>query len=333
MKKDENLQTAYNALRHWKLGIGNVQFISLCENITYRVESTKGEAFVLRLHRPGYHNLQRLKSELCWADALCTVGINAPIAIPTREGNLHALINSEEEHYASLLKWVEGPTLGHTMEERNDAQYSKESYEQLGEIMASLHLHASSWRIPGGFDRHAFDSEGFAGSSPVWGRFWEYHYLTNEEEKIFSSIRDQIRLILNNIPKRPDNYSLIHSDIHPYNVIVSGSKLHLIDFDDSGFGWHQYDFAFTSRGGKPALLEPLLRGYRRIRDLSDDQMEYIPFLVFVRELAELGWVSDRPEHDDDVRPEKQIAQIIESSEEILNTYTSKIDEEVSFYNP
>ena len=36
---------------------------------------------------------------------------------------------------------------------------------------------------------------------------------------------------------------MIHADLHPGNVVISGDRLHVIDFDDAGFGWHAYDLA------------------------------------------------------------------------------------------
>ena len=43
-------------------------------------------------------------------------------------------------------------------------------------------------------------------------------------------------------------YSLIHADMHPGNILVDGDRLTVIDFDDTGFGWHQYDIATALTG-------------------------------------------------------------------------------------
>ena len=43
--------------------------------------------------------------------------------------------------------------------------------------------------------------------------------------------------------RTPSGYSVIHADMHPGNIVVDGDRLTVIDFDDAGFGWHQYDIA------------------------------------------------------------------------------------------
>ena len=43
--------------------------------------------------------------------------------------------------------------------------------------------------------------------------------------------------------KSADRYGLVHGDMLPENLFYDGSELRLIDWDDTGFGWHLYDFA------------------------------------------------------------------------------------------
>ena len=45
-----------------------MRLLSLSENATYLVEA--GEPMVLRVHRPGYHSLAAIHSELAWMTAL-----------------------------------------------------------------------------------------------------------------------------------------------------------------------------------------------------------------------------------------------------------------------
>ena len=39
----------------------------------------------------------------------------------------------------------------------------------------------------------------------------------------------------------PDRFGLIHADMRLANLLVSGADLHVIDFDDCGFGWFIFD--------------------------------------------------------------------------------------------
>ena len=87
-------------------------------------------------------------------------------------------------------------------------------------------------------------------------------------------------------------YSLIRSDLHFGNVLVDGDRLAVIDFDDCGFGWHQYELAVVLAGHPPERFDvnfaSLLRGYRRVRAFPDEDAALVPMFVVVRALAWLG---------------------------------------------
>ena len=92
------------------------------------------------------------------------------------------------------------------------------------------------------------------------------------------------------------------ADLHPHNLLVNGDQLHVIDFDDSGFGWHQYEIAVALDAyRKPPHFEvardALIAGYRSERPLSDAAIELLPMFLLIRSLALLGWLHERPEHN------------------------------------
>jgi Ser/Thr protein kinase RdoA (MazF antagonist) len=98
------------------------------------------------------------------------------------------------------------------------------------------------------------------------------------------------------------SYSMIHADLHPRNVLECGDQLHVIDFDDAGFGWHQYDIAVAlfdhvMNPDFEAIHDALIAGYRSQRPVSDEALELLPLFLLIRALASLGWLNDRPEVD------------------------------------
>ena len=68
---------AETALPHWGLQPERMELVSRSENIVFRLETPNG-AHALRLHRPGYHTLAELESELQWTRALNAAGVQAP---------------------------------------------------------------------------------------------------------------------------------------------------------------------------------------------------------------------------------------------------------------
>ena len=49
---------------------GTATLINLSENHTFRIDTARGERFVLRVHRVGYHTAAAIRSELEWLDRL-----------------------------------------------------------------------------------------------------------------------------------------------------------------------------------------------------------------------------------------------------------------------
>ena len=112
--------------------------------------------------------------------------------------------------------------------------------------------------------------------------------------------RDAIGAVLARYGADARTYSLIHADLHFGNVLVDGDRLAVIDFDDCGFGWHQYELAVVLFGHPAerfdAHFESLLRGYRRGASLPGPGCGAGADVVVVRALALLGWIEQRPEH-------------------------------------
>ena len=79
------------------------------------------------------------------------------------------------------------------------------------------------------------------------------------------------------------------------NLLVNDSGLWLIDFDDCGFGWFLYDFAagisfFEESPEIPALRDAWVKGYRKIRPMSDDEEREIDSFIMLRRMALLAWI-------------------------------------------
>ena len=163
-----------------------------------------------------------------------------------------------------------------------------------------MHNQASAWRPPPGFRRHALDADGLMGDAPHWGPFWEHQSLSAGERELLLDVRERMHERLTRLSRDPSVYSLIHADMHPGNILVDGDRLTVIDFDDAGFGWHQYDIAvvLTYWQTKPNAAEierAFLDGYRAVRPLPDDAPTAIPMFRLIRWMASIGWFHQRPE--------------------------------------
>ena len=119
------------------------------------------------------------------------------------------------------------------------------------------------------------------------------------------SLRGHLYKKINNYEKRnPDKLSLIHADLHFGNMIWNKGVVQPIDFDDCGYGLELYDIAvtlaqssnyFKKVGLKETRLskEALLRGYSVYKELTDVDIDILPYFVAARELAMIGWLYER----------------------------------------
>ena len=137
------------------------------------------------------------------------------------------------------------------------------------------------------------------GMSPLWGAFWVTPYLHEQDRMKLLHLKDVYFQVLDDLPKSPDCYTLIHADLHPWNVLIHDDQLSVIDFDDAGFGWHAFDIAVAlashhDRVDYEHVLTHFLDGYREIRTITWP-VEWIELFFYVRCLAHIGWISARPD--------------------------------------
>ena len=221
--------------------------MSLSENVTYRVVDRRdGMAYALRLHRPWYHTLDELISERDWIRALADAGIAVQAPMRTRDGQEYASVTIQatgERRFAGLARWTTGRVLAEVLRETADTRTAERHFEQLGAVTASLHPQAAAWQPPAGFTRRALDDDGFMGSTPHWGPFWDHQGLSAAERRLMLDTRARLHGALARLERQPAIYSMIYADMHPGNVLVDGDRLTVIDFDDAAWGWHAYDMS------------------------------------------------------------------------------------------
>ena len=295
---------AEQSLPYWGLKPDAIELVSRSENTVFRLDMPDGRRYALRIHRPGYHTLPELESELLWTQALNDAGIRVPVGVRTLEGPGYATIptpDGESSRAVGLVNWLEGELLSSVIEAEQDESTIIEHFRQIGRVLAAMNNQASNWTPPSGFTRHSFDVPGYVGESPFWGRFWDIPPLTSAQREILSSARESIREILTEYGKDRGTYSMIHADLHTYNILIDPlGNLQVFDFDDAGFGWHQYDLAVVLFGLEDlpyfdAITDALVTGYRPVRPFSDEALSLLPLFLLIRRLVLISWQWERPE--------------------------------------
>ena len=301
------MPAALEALKAFPIQLEDIQPICHSENVTFRVIPRDSQThYALRLHRPGYNSLAELNSERQWTRALKEAGLAVPEPLTTLKGDhfypvdIHA---TGERRLSGMTTWLAGIPLNEYLPECTELKARERIYRQIGAMAAKSHNQSTSWREPPGFQRRRLDAEGLVGENPHWGRFWEHAALTRSESRLLQQTRQQVYILLGHHGMEPSTFSLIHADLNPDNIVYENGNLAMIDFDDAAYGWHMYDIAsalFEERNHPDfaSLRASLFDGYQKHRPLGEREIRTLDLFLLIRGLALIGWLHQRPEHDE-----------------------------------
>ncbi|MFL6601195.1 MAG: phosphotransferase enzyme family protein [Steroidobacteraceae bacterium] len=286
----------------WPLIPTLIQPIKVRENAVFAAHLQDGGKVVLRVHRCGYHSDAALHSERTWMQALADHGIDVPRHVLSKTGmpfeSTH-IEGFEGKRQIDVFHWIQGEQLG-SVEGGFAASAGciGDIYRQIGRLAARVHNQSCAWSAPANFKRHAWDAAGLVGENPWWGRFWELDALSGPQRALFLRLKQTLWEDLNEFGITADRYSVIHADLVPENILVDGTHLQVIDFDDAGFGWHLFELAtplyFIRR--EPVYQEArdaLIEGYRQVRPLPEAHLARLPMFLAARGSTYLGWVHTR----------------------------------------
>lgn len=284
---------AQRAAQAWGGSAHAPRLLSHRENAVFEVTLPTGRA-ALRLHRPGYRSDAQIRSELDWCRALAARGFPAPEPVAMQAGG--DLLDLGDGQRASVIGWMDGAPIGSGTDRLENGDL--ETYFALGALLARLHA-ATNEIGPKRFDRPSWGIDGLTGEQPLWGRYWEMPLLTEAQRKLVITARDVARDRLRDYRAGGAEVTLIHTDALRENVFRrSDGSLALIDFDDSGFGFVMYDLAASVTQVVDDPLYPrvcgaIVRGYRSVRPLRDEDVAMFDIFAMLRAFSALGWTMPR----------------------------------------
>lgn len=319
-------ELATRALERWGLEGASVDLLKHRENTVFKISTEEGDRYVMRVHRDDYHSDAALLSELRWLEALRGAGVATTEAVRCLDDAWFARVRTPGlpgGRQVDLLAWVPGKAIGSIEEGVSLGETEMVTvYRQAGEQAARIHNVGESWPRPEGFERLRWDEQGFYGENgSVCGCYRHLASLTGAQRALLDRARDVCDVALGQFGKGPDRYGLVHGDFLPENLFWDGTTVRLIDWDDTGYGWHIYDFAtaMIPHLGKPGFdvaLGAMVDGYRGQRELPDEHLAMLPVLVMARALSYVGWVHTRGAIARDLEP-FAVAAACQVAEELL----------------
>ena len=291
---------ANESLDLWDLPMGaTARLINVSENATYLVEAAGDFKSVLRLHRENYHTRNAISCEHAWSKALNEEGgVRTPGILAGRDGS--TIQTSRVKglpglRHMAMFEFVEG-------HEPDESAELVAPFTELGEIAARTHNHSVSWRRPVNFERLVWDLDTVFGPQATWGDWRGAPGVTDEIRAILERLQSVVIQRLTSFGKAPERFGLIHADMRLANLIICNGATRLIDFDDCGLGWLMYDFAagisfMEDHPQVPVLKDAWVGGYRKVRQMTDEDVAEIDTFIMMRRLALLAWIGSHIEVD------------------------------------
>lgn len=278
----------------------DVKLLKYSENVIFKITFKEAFPVVLRIHRPGYHNIEELEGEILWMDEIHRdTDVELPVVYRGRDGRFLQKMTtfSGEEVYVSVISFLEGSPLG----ELKDDELIK-GLESLGEITAKLHMQSINRDKSVVIKRFYWDINNLFGDNNdgIWGSWRDYKALTKEQYRILEKCTSVMKDKLNHYGRSNEKFGLIHADLHFYNVINNNGVNQIIDFDDSGYGFYMYDMGcalVTYSRNLTELEKAWVRGYEKVRKLSDEDKKLIPMFVLLRRITRLAWLATHSDSD------------------------------------
>lgn len=260
-------QVALAALGDFDLPVERVRLVDHAFNTTFRVDTTDGRTFALRVNVHSQKDDAELDAELAWIAALARdTDISVPAPQPTRSGALRTSARfelTEASLPVVLMSWLPGPDLG---------DGTPASLRALGRLTARLHAHAERWTLPAG-TRLASAADVLFGQPNRLAV--DHRALTDAGREVFEQTHRVTQAAYDELTSASRPHPL-HADLHGGNLKWYRRRLAVFDFDDSAIGVPAQDLGITAyyQGTAGELLDALLAGYvdeRPLPAFTDDQ--------------------------------------------------------------
>ena len=226
---------------------------------------------MLKIHEPGDASLAEIRSEMQWLAALVEeTDLLVPRPVPTLDGQWVTEVGADgldQPHPCRLMRWVPGRMFGRGLRLVH--------FSRLGELVAALHNHSSTFHPPEGFQRRRWDVATLRERLALIDGAAREGLLPAEQFDVFCRAAQAGEAMMRDLDGQPGAFGLIHGDLGYSNNLFHGGRAGAIDFEMCGFGYYLCDLAELLWGVQhvrhfPQIWEALFAGYRRVRPFPQD---------------------------------------------------------------
>ena len=253
---------------------------------------------MLRLHqRPVEAALQR--GEMDWLRFLSEYGLAVPRPlVASHDAGLPPLLHDQTRVAFALFAYVEGAAV-------DQADLIEHQAQQIGALLAQMHLAAQAYAPSGDALRPRLDADGLFGEAGLYALDEAALALFQPQHgEIMQATAAQIAGLMRELGTGPERFGMIHADLLLKNVIFTADAnqpARPVDFEYCGPGYFVSDLAplfwqLKTDTRYLALANAVLEGYARLRPLSSVELGLIEPFIAARHLASLRWLALNRQH-------------------------------------
>ncbi len=282
---------AHKALEHYDIDVKRVSLLSPEVNTTFRVDTSDGKRYALRINLPGDRTLRQIRSELWWLEALrrdTDLTLSDPLR--TREGELIVAVESPgvpEARHCNLFHWIDGRHI-------HRKPYPAALYK-LGAIMAKLHHHSETFVPPEGFMDDRLDKVWKFGTLDDVRSDEVRELFTPERRALLNEATEKMQAAIDKLYADPAGLRFLHADMHLWNVKLHRGQISVFDFGDCLWGYPVQDvgislFYLQGYPNYAELRKALIDGYVSVRPSPEQYAGEIDAFVSARQVDLISWV-------------------------------------------
>lgn len=278
------------ALEQYALDIVRHEHVRTSENIVLKLWTAAGRPCALRIRKtPGPGSAEVLSELVVLHEFSARTGTIVPAPLPARDGRLFCTVAVADEIYLCVIfNWVPGVHVAAD-------QITPAQMAAMARAVAQLHDFSATFRPPADFVRPAYGDEWFFGPN-TWSADSDFvALLPPDAATCLQKANAVIHNRLENFPRTPDTFGLIHYDLHPGNFLFQENAAHLIDFDECGFGWYLFDlahtlFEFIENPRFPEFRDLALAEYAAVRSGTPVRESDLQLFLALQGIAYLNWL-------------------------------------------
>jgi Ser/Thr protein kinase RdoA (MazF antagonist) len=187
----------------------------------------------------------------------------------------------------SLLHWVEGRSASGPLSEDEAAR--------LGELLATLHEHARTWRPPASFTRPRHGPDAWRAALARTAVLEERGLARRAELELMERVVGQAEAELAPLAADPQRGGLIHADLHTGNVLFHEGAARPIDFGRAGFGPWLYDLAECLASLGSPRRRDLVDAYAARLPLADQDLRRLEGYFIAAQVEVFGRCAPDPD--------------------------------------